>query len=473
MNRGLKKGAEGPILRDWSVVLTGTFLILLPAMVNGFPFVYPDTGTYLASAFRGEVPVDRPAWYGLFMRIGSLGGNTFWGIITAQAFLCSLYIFRTVAMLVPMRRHRASLIILAVLSTVSSLGWYAGQLMPDIFTGIGLLALCQMFLGRGKRLVRAADTALAVFCCWVHLSNLLILPVSGAILLLSARQRVPAPSPLRWAALIGYTALAWGGLATANRLVDREFYISRGSQAFLVARMLDTGMLRAWMEEHCPEGGYRICAYMDRMPPSGGHLLWHDSISPMHLEGGWLATRPEYQRIVRSTLTEPRFLLWHITAGVKSASDLLTRGTICGALVNKEYRSSKSPPYFMIEGTIRSGLEPYLASLQNGGRGELSMVWPDLVYGALMLFSIAVALVLILHSRKVHEFPSDRALLLFVCGALLIDALVCASLSAVEDRYLSRVTWLLPLMVSIVLMRRWHTSGRTTIQDGPPATGTR
>ena len=101
------------------------------------------------------------------------------------------------------------------------------------------------------------------------------------------------------------------------------------------------------------------------------------------------------------------------------------------------------------------------------------MVWPDLVYGALMLFSIAVALVLILHSRKVHEFPSDRALLLFVCGALLIDALVCASLSAVEDRYLSRVTWLLPLMVSIVLMRRWHTSGRTTIQDGPPATGTR
>jgi hypothetical protein len=218
--------------------------------------------------------------------------------------------------------------------------------------------------------------------------------------------------------------------------------------------MLDTGMLRAWMEEHCPDNDYRICAYMDRLPPTGGHLLWHDSISPMHLEGGWLATRPEYQRIVRNTLTEPRFLLWHFTSGMGSAGDLLTRTTVCGALVNKEYRTPQSPPYQMIEGTMRSGLAPYLASMQNGGRGELSMRWPDRVYGALMLLSLVAALVIIVRPQRVDVWPTDRVLLLFVISALLIDAFVCASLSAVEDRYLSRVTWLLPLAVAIAITRR-------------------
>lgn len=464
MSSSLPKGWSSPVVRDWSVVLMGTVLILLPALVNGFPFVYPDTGTYLGSAFRGTVPVDRPAWYGLFMRISSLGGNTFWGIITAQALLSSMYVFRTVALLLPYRPHRAALIILAMLALASSLGWYAGQLMPDIFTGIGLLALFHVFMGRGGQWVRAADTALAVFCCWVHLSNLLILPAAGALLLQFTRRQVPTASRLRWAGLAGCTALAWGGLAVANRMIDREFYISRGGQAFLVARMLDTGMLRAWMEEHCADGGYRICAYKDRLPPSGGHLLWHDSISPMHLEGGWLATRPEYERIVRSTLTEPRFLLWHFTSSVRSSGDLLTHWTICGALTNKDYRTSKSPPYFMIEGTIRSGLKPYLASMQNGGRGELSMTWPDRIHGTLMLLSVVATIILITRQRSMGVSPTDRALLHFVLGALLIDTIVCASLSAVEDRYLSRITWLLPMAVSIALAR-YRSPERTTTQE--------
>ena len=443
-----------PPARSALVVAIGTIFLLTPALINGFPFVYPDTGTYLASAFRGTVPVDRPAWYGVFMRIGSLGGNTFWGIITAQALLCSLYIFRMVRLLVPARSVPVAMSIMFLLGTASSLGWFVGLMLPDIFTGIGLLALFSAFMGQGMRWGRAADLVVAAFCCWTHLSNLLILPISGALLLLCTRRQVATAERGRWAGLTAFALLAWGGLAIANRVIDREFYISRGSQAFLVSRMLDTGMLRAWMDEHCAEGNYRICAYKDRLPPPGGYFLWHDSISPMHLEGGWLATKSEYDRIVRSTLTEPRFLLWHFTSGVGSTGDLLSRWTICGALVNPEYRTSKSPPYFMIEGTIRSGMEPYLASMQNGGHGELDMTWPDRINGALLLLSVLLALIIIVRPARNAGAPSDRALLLFVLGALLIDAFVCSTLSAVEDRYLSRVTWLLPLFVSIAIVRR-------------------
>lgn len=444
-----------PITRKIATVTLSAFFILLPALINGFPFVYPDTGTYLSSAFRGDVPVDRPYWYGVFMRVASLGGNTFWGIIAAQALLCAGYIFRTVAVFARRHRHLLSLGITLLLGITSSIGWFAGQLMPDIFTGIGLLALFHALMSGQERWVRIMDLAMATVCCWVHLSNLLILPLSGAALLWLSRRKAASPALRGWAYLGLFTALAWGGLAIANRIVDREFYISRGGQAFLVARMIDTGMLHAWLEEHCATGDYRICAYKDRLPPTGGHLLWHDSISPMHLEGGWLATRPEYQRIVRSTLTEPRYLLWHFTAGAKSTGQLLTRWTICGALVNPEYRTPKSPPYFMIEGTIRSGLKPYLASLQNGGRGELDLTWPDRVNALLLSISLAVAVVLTVRRTGINGASTGRALLLFVLIALLIDAFVCSSLSAVEDRYLSRVTWLLPMSVLVVLARRW------------------
>ncbi len=451
-------------VRALATIALGTLCLLLPALVNGFPFVYPDTGTYLSSAFRGTIPIDRPAWYGLFMRIGSLGGHSYWGIVYAQSLLCSVYIFRTVALLVEQNRHAVTLAITFLLGAASSIGWFAGLLLPDIFTGFGLLALLQALMGNGGPWRRGADTVMAVFCCWVHLSNLLIIPLSGALLLFAGRRYPPSQSSgSRWSGLVAGTLLAWGSLAVANRVVDREFYISRGGQAFLVARMLDTGMLRAWMEEHCADGDYRICAYKDRLPPTGGHLLWHDSISPMHLEGGWLATKPEYDRIVRSTLTEPRYLWWHLTSGLASTAELFTKWTICGALTNPEYRRPGSPPYDMIEGTIRSGLGPYLTSMQNGGRGELDMTWPDRVNATLLLVCLGLALFLMLRRQPVYQGPTDRALLIYASGAVLIDALICSSLSATEDRYLSRVSWLLPLFVLTIIARHLRrTQGQQT-----------
>ncbi len=441
-------GTHSDRVRNAMVVLLGTLFILTPAIINGFPFVYPDTGTYLASAFRGEVPVDRPYWYGVFMRISSLGGHTFWGIVTAQALLCSLYVFRTVRLLVaPGRSHRSALIVLAVLAALSGVGYFAGQLIPDIFTAIGILGITH-FLFVGKHPLRALpDGMVVLWCCWVHLSNLVIVTLCGALLLLVMARAFNGGLLMRWTRLGILSLAAWCGLGIANRAVDGEFYLSRGGQAFLVARMIDTGMLRPWLEEHCATGEYRLCHYIDSLPPSGTHLLWADAVSPMHKEGGWLATKPEYDRVVRSVLTEPEYLGWFMGAGVRSTADLLTRWTICSALVNQEYRRSNSPPYFMIAGTIPSGLAPYLASLQNGGRGELDMTVPDRLYATFMFACLLAGVVLFFIDPVSASGLRLRALLVFAAGAVIINCWVCATFSAVEDRYLGRVSWVLPLFV--------------------------
>ncbi len=386
------------------------------------------------------------------MRVTSLGGHSFWSIIYAQALLCAFYIHRSTKLIRCQRPHLTTAMVLGALAAFSSIGWYAGQLMPDIFTGIGLLAIFQLFTAQASRVMRTIDALVVIACCWVHLSNMLILPLSGISLLLLHQPAWEAKRRRPWIVLFGLTVISWGGLAVANRMVDKEFYISRGGHVFLVAHMVDTGMLRAWLAEHCTDDELRLCAYKDRLPMDSGHFLWTDSISPMHLEGGWLATRKEYDHIISSTLTEPRYLAWHIRSSITSTMEQLTRWSICVGLQNKDYRTPTSPPYVMIAGTLPSELPAYLNSMQNGGRGELSMRWPDRVYALFTLASVLGAIsVCVRKPSLAMEGFSTRTILLFPLGAVLIGCWVCSTLAVVDDRYLARISWIIPLFLALII----------------------
>ncbi|MBL8009530.1 MAG: hypothetical protein JNJ64_02895, partial [Flavobacteriales bacterium] len=92
-----------PLLRDGLAVLLATVGVLSVALMNGYPLVYADTGTYLASAFEGLVPVDRPFWYGAFIRGLSLNGASLWPVVVAQALLCAIAVWRIARVLLPAR----------------------------------------------------------------------------------------------------------------------------------------------------------------------------------------------------------------------------------------------------------------------------------------------------------------------------------------------------------------------------------
>ena len=60
-------------------------LLALPAFVNGFPFVFADTGGYLARPFEHALALGRSAFYGLFLAAGI--PFDFWPNIMVQAGL--------------------------------------------------------------------------------------------------------------------------------------------------------------------------------------------------------------------------------------------------------------------------------------------------------------------------------------------------------------------------------------------------
>ena len=133
-----RPGAIAPIL------LAGV-LLTWPALWNRYPLVFSDTGTYLSQAIEHYAGWDRPIFYSLFLLPLHLTLTT-WPVIAAQALLTAhtLHLARRTLFadasdwwLVPLA---------GVMATATALPWFVAQLMPDVFTGLLVLALILLIL---------------------------------------------------------------------------------------------------------------------------------------------------------------------------------------------------------------------------------------------------------------------------------------------------------------------------------------
>ena len=143
----------------------------------------------------------------------------------AQALLCSFYIRRICGVVcAPHMALRTFATACMVLMLGSGLGWYAARVIPDVFTGIGLLAV-YMLVGPGRTAwSRVLDGAVFVAACWFHTSNLLILPIAGAVLMFIRRRDGAGVVRKGVIALVIINPFAWGGLMLANKVLDGEAF---------------------------------------------------------------------------------------------------------------------------------------------------------------------------------------------------------------------------------------------------------
>lgn len=81
-------------------LLLGAFILSIFALYNNFPIVTGDTGSYINSGFSLKTPIDRPIFYGLFLRVTSLGASI-WMAIFAQSFIVAYVIIAFVRKLIP------------------------------------------------------------------------------------------------------------------------------------------------------------------------------------------------------------------------------------------------------------------------------------------------------------------------------------------------------------------------------------
>ena len=445
-------------------LLLGSLVLLHGGLHNGFPLVTYDTGTYLGSGMSLTVPDDRPIAYGLFTRVASLHFSL-WFVIFFQCLLLAWLLLRYLAVYVPRVQHPATrLALLLGFSWATGLTWISCELMADVFTPIGLLALGLVLLGHARGPAeRAGLLALALCSAMMHSSNVLTFTLVAAGLGALAgtrswfRRGWLRVTDYRWG--LAAALAAWLVLPGLHATFGGEFAISRAAPAFLMGRLSETGILEKYLARTCdgPDAS-TLCPYRDSLPNTAAAFVWSDK-SPMNKTGGWDPNLPEYRRIIADVLTTPRYYPYLASEAVQATLRQLTHGTPGGA---PPACGIDTPPYTQVK-AFKNGyeLKEYMASMQNQSQLDFTALNERLPWAyALALLGLLAGLAQPGIRRRVG--PGGAMLLVFVGLGLVANAFVTGNLANVLDRLQVRVAWLLPF--AALLLTAQH--GPTLLRAG-------
>ena len=447
--------------------LCGAALLLAwPAAWNGYPLVFADTGTYLGQALIGYLGWDRPPFYSAFLFL-THWALTLWLPVLAQAAITA-HLLSLVLRVRGLGGGRALLLAAAALSALTALPWFVAQLMPDLFTGLLVLALWLLgFRAAALRLwERLWLLVLATGAVAVHQSHLpLALGLAllgGALLAARLPWRMAAAGTAR---MLAPPLLAAVAMVAVNAVGHGRASLSPFGAVFFAARLVYDGPGMAYLRHACPEAGYRVCAVLDRLGPHHNAFLWYPE-SPLHNElGGAKAWAPEAAAVVAGTLREvPGAVARAMLAN--AATQFLTLDTGDGL----EAWPGVPGPEPLIARFFPQELAPFRASRQQRNllRVEASALAP-LHRGVALAGLLALPVLLVLRRRSL-DLP-DGALILLVLTAALGNAAITGALSVPADRYQARIAWLFaftpPLVMRPAALSR--SAGRAVERGAAPA----
>jgi hypothetical protein len=468
-------------------ILLLSLALLWPALRNGGAFLMSDTTTYIRGAdaavykatgvatmwtgtfinrygpppqaLPGAIdradPADLPVtiagrsmFYGALLYLLSLAGN-FWGVVVFQALATA-----TAITLASESLRRAfgrgiqnwrSPIILAIILGVSPAGYFVAYMMPDIFLPLGLLAFCQIaflwrFLGRGER---AFWVALLLAAMLFHTLHLVILTSAFAVLLLTKGQILMREGREPAVAILLAIAATLAGQSCVSGMITQATGAAPVQIPFVAARLIADGPGRDYLNAHCPEARFRLCAYRDRLRNNSDTLLW--SYDPAN--GIFSAVPPRERRQISAEQTD------FVIAVARDQPYAVARSTM-SSIVHQAGTWALSEFNYdpFLRDNFRTKLpRPALAAA--GGSAAFAQHMPvRLVEMTTPLLVLSAVPFLLLAFRRMQ--PSlDRAILLryamFIIGAIILNIVLCGALSAPHDRYLMRLIWLLPLCAAM------------------------
>ena len=455
---------------DAGVVALFALVLMWAALWNGFPLIFPDSATYFGIAFEHQYAVDRSSFYGLILKpilstMPVMAG--LWVGILAQCCAIAVVVMIAARRLIPTWSCARFLPLFALLAITTSIAWHAGQYMPDAFTGITVL-LAWLAASRDPSDDGAPALWLAAsVSALMHYTHIpLLLAVSFVTIIFSPAATRRLRSLLRrgGAGLVSVGATA-AILVGANGMLLGRWTLAPMAPAFLFARLTEDGLTKPWLDENCGTiAPHDLCAIRHDLGDNSQVLLWN---------GG----SPYANRI------------WHAPSDSE-------RWRWVGMLATTNEGAITSRPLSFFQNSLRGAFRQFISfqalddecphscwSLDTGPANALANYAPEAlkfyrasrqVNGTLprtMIRSIttpvaiaAMLLVPLLFWQAVKR--RDRlvqSLLAALTVALIANAAVAGAMSDVHDRYQSRLVWLVPLTVVLIVLRWRQTLSRSRI----------
>lgn len=241
---------------------------------------------------------------------------------------------------------------------------------------------------------------------------------------------------------VGACLLAASAGLTYNGVVHDRAQLSPAGSTFLMANLIAQGPARAELLATCPDARYRLCAHLEELTDADT-MLWEGVIMQ---RGGFPAFSDESRRLVWATFAHRPGAVIAMSAS-STARALMT--------VNPTAEVTPLPDYVRrIVGEVYGAQEErrYVAAAQ--ARGTFPRALPTLlVYAGLITAIVVITAMAVSRQGAGMTFPT------YVTAAFLGNALVCATLSGVHDRYQSRVSWLFVLAATALLVDRSRSLG--------------
>lgn len=432
-------------------ILLGGLALMTDAFYNGFPIVYSDTSTYIASGLELETPFDRPITYGLFLRLFSLNGLSLWFVVFSQAFILSYLIFLFVKQFVSEESYlKLGLLTVILLSLFTSVSWTVSQVMPDIFTSIALLSMTLILTGTFKTKTLVPLYLLFFVSTAMHMSHVLMFVLLLLIVFALAKYLLPREiypkRNLHIAILL---------ILTLASVITMGSAISKSKHGFLMGAMVEHGIVENYLNDHCDSREYKLCAYKDSLPERAFEFLWAPE-SPFYKIGGWKETKKEFNEIIHGSLTEPKYFGMHIKESLKATVHqlvLFSIGDGNGNFLEGTLMHERVSKYFYHD------LPAYTSSKQNQSQLYL-LNFLNSLFVIVLVLSVFLSIILFVKFWNYLE-QRDKAITVMFLLAILINAWSCGTLANAIDRLGSKMIWLVPFITIILLLKVRRNKSKT------------
>lgn len=442
-------------LKTIVLLLLSALCLCGAAFYNGYPLVYADTGTYIESGFILEAPFDRPILYGLFIRAFSFNGLSLWPVIVAQSLLFVLPFFLCIRAFSGTNKPAAvSFLLILILSLFTGLSWVCSHLLPDLFTPVCLLCMILLAFAPGLKkgwLIFLYVTLLFSTAC--HISHVAINILFAACVLIIAvyRKRRGRILTFKRIHLAGIFIISIAAVLTMGSSLGKSRHV------FMMGHLLESGILDAYLDEHCASHHYKLCDYRNQLPNDAGSFMWNTHGDSVLIKtGGWKGSKEEYDEIILSTITSPKYLGMHAIAFAKySLKQLVTfrvgegngaypKGTVL------HQRIGKYVPYELREYSFSQQSMNFLAEM------------PVVNFVNYLFTGISLTIVAVWMLFFFRHSPTSQLLRIFILCLLLgyvINCSICATLSTIANRFGCRESWFLPLAAMLIIYsfyREWN-----------------
>jgi hypothetical protein len=424
------------------VAVTIPFLLIAPAIWNGYPLLQYDTGGYLARWYEGYLVPSRSTVFGLYLYFGQ--GSYFWINLGIQA-LATLWILqltlRVFGVTGPLRLAAISVTLVAT----TALPWLASMLLTDIFAGLSVLSLFLLIVHGDKtssteKLLLFTFTSFAAATHSATLGVLLGLCGTGWIVRPYLSSRIPVIGLVRGSLTIVAGAAM---LLSTNFALSGQFAWTPGGYGVAFGRMMQDGIVTRYLTDHCPTMKLKLCPYRNELPATADEFLWGKSM--FNTLGRFKGLNDEMGFIALHSLAE--YPAWQAEAALAATAQQLVH------VATGEGTHGFIPhTYGIIERYLPSHLATMRAARQQHWDINFAAInWVHVPVALLSMLVLAAAIGLAFWRRR---FDDVTLLAATVSTALLSNAVICGVISGPHDRYGARLVWVATFVVLVASERR-------------------